>query len=142
MKIGLDIHGVIDKYPKIFARLSKRLWKKGHQIHIITGESWETAKETVNKAGIVYTHHFSIVDYHLRSGTKMEHKDNGWWMDRNVWVRSKGDYIHRKGIEIHFDDSYEYAEYCPDTCVFVLVPLYGFENFMDLFSLFPRKFHS
>ena len=50
-------------------------------------------------------------------------------MDGDVWVRSKGDYVNKKGINIHFDDSEEYAEYFPSFCTFVKVPEYGFEDF-------------
>lgn len=33
------------------------------------------------------------------------------------------------GVDIHFDDSLEYAEHFPDTCTFVLVPKKNFVMF-------------
>ncbi len=37
LKIGLDIHGVIDTFPQKFKQLSQALAKDGAEIHIITG---------------------------------------------------------------------------------------------------------
>ena len=136
LSVGLDIHGVIDAYQGFFSRLSKGLKKRGCPVHIITGQSWEEVKSTVEKAGIHYDYHFSIVDYHLEIGTKMKKDAKGWHMDDRIWVRSKGDYIHREKIDLHFDDSYEYAEYCPPNCTFVLVPKTNFEaTFLSLSNL-------
>ena len=133
LKVGLDIHGVIDFYPECFARLGRMLIARGDEIHIVTGQEWDKAKVTVKKHRIPYTHHFSIVDYHLSIGTKM-HKDekDTWWMEDTIWIRSKGDYIHREKIDMHFDDGYRYAEYCPDFCTFILVPKINFTSFYEL----------
>lgn len=129
MKIGLDVHGCIDLYPSIFARLSKTLIHNGHEVHIITGQEWERVGKKVDKNGVRYSHHFSIVDYHLSIGTKMwQDEKKTWWMDEKIWIRSKGDYIHRSQIDVHFDDSYEYAEYCPEFCTFILVPKTNFDG--------------
>jgi len=135
MKVGLDIHGVIDRYPDKFYRLSKNLVDNGHEVHIVTGQEWVNVRGEVERAGVLYTHHFSIVDHHLNIRTKMtqDAKDT-WWMDEGIWLRSKGDYIHRAGIDIHFDDSYEYGQYIPDTCTFVLVPKTNFENINFVFG--------
>jgi len=39
MKVGLDIHGVVDVRPEFFSELSKLLVSNGHEVHIITGGS-------------------------------------------------------------------------------------------------------
>ena len=71
-------------------------------------------------------------------GTKMWQNDKGtWWMDEKDWVRSKGDYIHREKVDIHFDDSWEYANFIPDSCTFILVPKTNFRLFGWESSLFP-----
>ena len=133
MKIGLDIHGVIDLYPDRFRYLSHRLVSQGHEVHIITGQEWDKAKKTVEDNGITYTHHFSIVDHHRAHGTEMWQDGKGtWWMDNTTWVSSKGLYIHANTIDIHFDDSHEYGEYVPDTCTFILVPKTNFQKMFDL----------
>jgi len=128
MKVGLDIHGVIDLYPHLFARLSKAMRREGHEIHIITGQEWDKVERKVRDAGVQYDEHFSIVDHLKKAGTKMWEDDKGtWWIDDNIWFGSKGLYIQANKIDIHFDDNYEYAEYCPDSCTFVLVPKNNFD---------------
>jgi hypothetical protein len=129
MKIGLDIHGVIDRYPALFKTLSTHAVRLGKEVHIITGQSWAEAYKTVENLGICYTHHFSIVDYHKEKGTKMWQNSNGTWqMDNYDWNRSKGDYIWREKIDIHFDDDYNYVNYFPEHCTAIIVPKYNFET--------------
>ncbi len=102
MKIGLDIHGVIDTYPEQFRSMSANLMMNGHEVHIITGQEWDKVKAKVEKFKISYSHHFSIVDYHLSIGTKMKKDSRGtWWMDEKTWVMSKGLYIKRKKIDVY-----------------------------------------
>ena len=125
MKIGLDIHGVIDKYPRIFEHLAMRWTVEGHEVYIITGQEWKQCEQTVLDCGIEYYTHFSIVDHHKEIGTKMWHDDSrgrGWWMDRDIWIRSKGEFATKIGLDVHFDDQLAYAEFFPDTCTFVSVP--------------------
>ena len=133
MRIGLDIHGVIDKYPELFRKLSKEWVAQGHLVHIITGQEWENAKLTVDDAGINYTHQFSIVDHHRELGTLMYKRSdkNGWWMESGLWVRSKGDYATSVGLDLHFDDNIEYAKYFPKSCTYIIVPSENFDTFTD-----------
>jgi len=133
MKVGIDLHGVIDLYPKLFESMSRKLMMDGNEIHIITGQSWKEAEPQVKKCRISFSHYFSIVDYHLAQGTSMIKDKKGWHMDSKLWIRSKGDYMCRENIDIHFDDSYEYANYCPEFCTFILVPK---KNFSKVFSLY------
>lgn len=112
MNIGLDIHGVIDTYPEIFSAASK-LWKsQGHTIHIMTGESWVTAIDTVVKCDIAFDMSLSITDYHLAK-TGMNWKENGWWTDNEIWDVTKGKYCESNFIELVFDDTLRYWKYMP-----------------------------
>lgn len=122
MRIGLDLHGVIDRFPEEFALLTRR-WVRvyGHEVHVVTGSPWAVAQSQVDRCSICYTHRFSIVDYHRTIGTPMAEKENGWWMEQDVWNRTKGDYAERVGLGIHFEDSLEYAAWFPKTCTFVHV---------------------
>jgi len=130
MNVGIDVHGVIDLYPSAFKIITANLVKDFHGVHIITGQEWEKIKPMIDDLGIQYTHHFSIVDYHRNKGTKMwKDKKGTFWMDEMEWVRSKGDYIHRENIDIHFDDTWEYANFIPNTCTFILVPKKNFHAF-------------
>ena len=60
MKLGLDIHGVIDKRPEDFASLAAAVIWTGGEVHIITGGSvTEDMKEKVKTLGVAWTHFFS-----------------------------------------------------------------------------------
>jgi len=128
MKIGVDIHQTIDIYPKLFAELTQKWLFKGHEIHIITGQPWAKAIQTIYENKISFTHHFSIVDHHLDIKTPMEYRNGSWWMDEKIWLRSKGDYCSYNLVDIHFDDQVEYARYFPESCEVVIVPPEGFEK--------------
>jgi len=121
MRIGLDLHKVIDAHPALFRELSERWVEAGHEVHIVTGETWCNAELSVVEAGVQYTHFFSIVDHHTAKGTDMWSTDGGPWMDASVWDSTKGLYARQVGLHIHFDDTERYAEYFPNTCSFVLV---------------------
>ena len=134
MKVGLDIHGVVDRYPELFSKLSEKWVGRGWEVHIVTGQEWEKAEPTVAKAFIQHTHHFSIVDHHRKLGTPMYQRTDkeGWWMDRELWARSKGDYAASVGLDLHFDDYIGYAQYFPKCCTYVIVQS-GFEAFYSNF---------
>ena len=137
MKIGLDIHGVIDKFPEYFSNLSWSLKKKGHEIYVITGQEYIKVFPKIDKFHIGCDKVFSIVDYHKSLGTRMWQDDKGtWWMDGHEWIRTKGDFCEREKIDIHFDDSIEYAEFMPSFTTFILVPKTGFELVIEHFLHF------
>ena len=119
MLIGLDFHGVIDRFPKEFSLLTQRWVSLNHEIHIVTGESWDSVQSKVEDLKIAYTHWFSIVDYHKLIDTPMRHKQSGWWMDQKEWDKSKGDYAERVGLNVHFEDTLTYAPWFPASCTFV-----------------------
>jgi hypothetical protein len=137
MKIGLDIHGVIDTYPDRFARLSQRWAEYGHQVYIITGEPEKSAHQTVDEAGIHYHGFFSIVDYHIKNQTpSLRQDDRGhYWVDRHVWLATKGDIAREVGLDMHFDDQIEYFEYFPKTCSLIYVPPTNFNLVLDNFCV-------
>jgi len=43
IKIGIDIHGMIDYDPKFFATFSKILVESGNEVHIMTGSEIKPA---------------------------------------------------------------------------------------------------
>ena len=141
MRVGLDIHGVLDIYPQLFSHLTKRWKAAGHEIHILTGQEFSKVKKQLIKDKIHFTHHYSIVDYHKKHGmTQMWNDDprgNGWWMDDRDWEPSKGNYARKVNLDIHFDDCVQYAKFFPKNCTFVLVPPEGFER---LFTVIFKKF--
>lgn len=133
MKIGFDIHGVIDKYPLIFRELSLEFKDLGHEVHIVTGSPRSKCEQYLKDIGIHYDEYFSIVDYHKsRENPEIYQDDDGnWWMDDALWNKSKGDYAFRVGLDLHFDDCKEYMDHFPDECSTILVR----DNFLPFIKM-------
>lgn len=138
IKIGLDIHGVIDTYPKTFAYFSKAMRKIGNEIYIITGEPEKSARDVVEKAGVVFDHFYSIVDYHIEKQTpSLRQDDRGhYWVDRQEWLATKGVIAEEVGLNVHFDDQIEYFEYFPKECTLIYVPKENFDLVVDNMFIF------
>jgi len=131
MKLGLDVHGVIDTVPSLFEQLAKNRIKNGDEVHIITGQERAVVEPLVKNLGVPFTHFFSVVDYHHEIDTDMWQDDKGtWWMALETWTRTKGDYCTREGIDLMIDNSLEYAGYMPDTCTFVYTPKNAYWDFI------------
>jgi len=121
MKIGLDIHGVVDKYPNFFAEMTELFVAAGHQVHVITGSTLrqdhpkgiENLKFIKENLCISYTHIFSIVDFQEEIGTEITYPDDSDnpWMDGEAWDRTKGDYCRKHKIDIMLDDTQRYSKY-------------------------------
>lgn len=115
LKIGLDMHGVIDKDPALFAEISYYLILKGHEVHIITGrELGPILEKEIAACRIEYTAVFSITSYHKGIGTYVTYKDGDKTQPLIAppkWDRSKADYCNRVGIDIMIDDSEIYGQY-------------------------------
>ena len=106
MKLGLDLHGVIDSAPKMFHELTKTLVLAGHEVHILTGPKigWHL------KMGIAYTHLFSITDYCESKGIQVEWDEhNNPHVDPYHWDKAKAEYCQEHGIDLHIDDSDAYG---------------------------------
>ncbi len=99
LKVGLDIHGVIDAFPQRFKQLAYALIKDGAEAHIITGiKRDEHVERLLAEAGIRFTHYFSIVEYLKAQQEYIE------------WEMAKRDYCKDVGIAFMFDDSPTYLE--------------------------------
>ena len=113
MKIGLDIHGVINAKPELFSVLSKLIVNSCGEVHIITGElDSPKVRDELKNFGITYTHFFSISSYHLAIGTEVWYKDkNHPCMDEVIWNSTKAIYCEKNKIDLHIDDSLIYGKY-------------------------------
>jgi len=119
MKIGLDIHGVIDTNPEFFRKFTEGL-KIGYnrmnhdcaEIHILTGSRLGDGKikEQLEEMGISYTHLFSISDYLKDKGCQelyMSTDSNPWFFDKD-WNMAKADYARAHKLDLVLDDNNDY----------------------------------
>ena len=118
MKLGLDIHGVIDSNPESFAFLSQSIINTGGEVHIITGGSWtEELENQIREYGIKWTTHFSVYDYLLDSGIDsigiIQFPDGTIQkkFDFQLWDTIKAGYCKSKNIDLHIDDTEVYSNY-------------------------------
>lgn len=118
MKLGLDIHGVIDSNPKSFAFMSQSVISNGGEVHIITGGSWTTELENQLKGyDIKWTSHFSVYDYLLDSGIDsigtIQFPDGTIQkkFDYHLWDTIKAGYCKSNSIDLHIDDTEVYSKY-------------------------------
>lgn len=106
MKIGVDIHGTADVYFDFFQELCRLFVEAGHEVHIVTGRRQKEIEPEIKSLGLMYTHFFSMTDYHEELGTPMSY--GPWknpWMDEETWNRTKGDYAARVGLDMMFENS-------------------------------------
>lgn len=113
MKLGLDVHGVIDSMPEFFSFLTKAIIKSGGEVHVITGGTTEDDLKFMKENDIQYTHYFSIIDHHkeLETPTHGKHPKYGFDMiSDEEWDKTKSEYCQREGISLHIDDTLAYNE--------------------------------
>jgi hypothetical protein len=139
MILGLDYHGVIDKYPELFRELSWEVFDSElGEVHIITGElDTEEFRTKLRILGIRFTHLFSISSYHQALGTKIWFEDGRPWMDAETWNRTKADYCREHEIDLHIDDSMEYGKYF--TTPFLLMKKEALPTFCEITACHINK---
>ena len=129
MKIGLDLHGVLTRWPILFKAVLKPLKHlAGIKIYIITGPPYIEALDEVHNLGLEKGKHYdelySVVD-HLKGVSAPEdmwQDENGrWWAEEKAWWGTKAEIASMCDLDFHVDDSPEYGEYFTGKCVFVLV---------------------
>ena len=118
MKIGLDIHGVIDEMPEFFSFLTNSIIKNGGEVHIITGSHWdEKTDKNMKDWDIKFTHKFSVYDYLMESSytkTGLIQFPDGTIQTKfedELWDKIKGEYCEKNGISLHIDDTLIYNNY-------------------------------
>jgi hypothetical protein len=117
-KIGVDIHGVIDSLPQLFAFLTDSIIKNDGEVHIITGASWDkNLEDQLNAYGIKWSHKFSVYDHLLEIGAQTTGEvqfDDGTIQKKfssKDWDKVKGEYCSQHSINLHIDDTLIYNEY-------------------------------
>lgn len=139
MRLGIDIHGVLDRHPKKFIALAKNIrgmnnfHDTNNEVHIITGPPKEKALEELGLIARVYNnsrpfwdHVHSIVDWVKDNHIPHYYDEIGqlWTEDETDWNMMKGKIASAHKIDLHFDDTLKYKEYF-DPGVFVYVERVG-----------------
>jgi hypothetical protein len=111
LKIGFDIHGVLDTNVQFFSELTQTLVKAGHEVHVLTGPKIsQKIIDQLKDMGISYTHLFSITDYQESKGTDIVWDEHGNpHLDPYLWDKAKAEYCIQHGIQLHIDDSDSYG---------------------------------
>lgn len=121
IKLGLDLHGVIDKDPTFFSQLADVMLYRDHEIYIVTGreDCIELRKEleACSMPGRLYNGILSITSYQKSQGEPISYLDGRKshpMMDPKVWNPTKAMLCATAGIDIMIDDSTLYEPYFRD----------------------------
>ncbi len=112
MKVGFDIHGVLDTFGPFQDLARKMIEDDSFDVYIISGLARAEADEQIGHViDLDRIKYFSIADY-LESRPDIDVKwINGLpWADETAWNNAKADFCRDEGIDILFDDSQVYAE--------------------------------
>jgi hypothetical protein len=114
IKIGIDLHGVIDTNPDFFkSMLTLFRTVFGAEIWIVSGPPIKEIEEELEELGIErhahYDHIASIVDY-LSPSIKWQDEKGHWWTDEDTWWLSKSRICLKHSINVLIDDHKEYYE--------------------------------
>jgi len=141
MKVGIDIHGVIDKAPSTFACITRLLIEDGHEVHILTGmERTDALVEQLKSYGVVWTNLFSITSHHKEIGTRMSYKNGDPTqplISPVVWDRTKAEYCLKHDIDVHIDDSTEYGFYFKDIRTQYIIYSPAMDDLLKCVVIFP-----
>ena len=109
LKIGLDYHGVISRYPHYFSQFSKEVLAKGHELHIITGGPQEIIEKRLKQEHINYSFIFAILDHYASLGEVRYFSNGEFKIDDDLWNKAKAEYCLKNNIDLHIDDSFCYG---------------------------------
>jgi len=117
IKIGIDIHGVLDTISDTLKPIMKALVNDNISVHIITGIPFKYVKDKLDELGVVkdvhYTHFFSVEEWLIKNKIKpigINKKGRNMYSSYN-WDRVKSDYCFENDIGIMLDDSPEYGKW-------------------------------
>lgn len=115
LKIGLDIHGILDNNP-VWRDMARMFVDNGHEVHVITGSLLSKAFNELDTLSMSrhthYTHIFSITDNLIAKGKEVKYNDDKSPLFNNEdWDKEKALYCSENNITMHFDDTPRYAEH-------------------------------
>ena len=113
MKLGFDIHGVIDTFGVFQKMIDILVEHEDVEIHVLSGLEEKYLEDQIGHLIDLdkITHFFSVTDHLVATGATVEWKDGLPWADDESWNRAKTEYCDEVGIDVLFDDSPVYAKY-------------------------------
>lgn len=134
IRLGLDLHGVIDAAPEFFSNLAGSMTDRGHEVYIVTGreDTPELEKELIDAGMIIlsyenpdepkianrlYSSILSITSFRKEQGVSisyLEGRKSQPMMDPKVWNPTKAVLCATAGIDIMIDDSALYEPFFRD----------------------------
>lgn len=113
MKIGIDLHGVIDDDPKLFKKVMILMHSQDREVYIVSGPPKIDIVVELNELGfekgVHYEEVYSIVDFLKESGVEMwQDGENRWWSNDEDWLSSKAKICNGLSLEYMLDDQEMY----------------------------------
>lgn len=143
LKIGLDLHGVIDRNPQLFSDLTHKF---ANDFFIITGE--EITKKLFKEIDSYRIHYkqenvFSITSFHKHLGTPMtylNHDPTQPHIDDEIWNRTKSVICKFLKLDYMIDDSKVYGKYFTKEYGVNTQYIYYNENYSSQLMEFLKSF--
>jgi len=117
MRIGIDLHGVIDSDPDWFSHVLGwfLLDCDACEICIVSGPPKADIEAELAKMGIHQGSYFdeiySVVDHLKEKGVEMwQDEKNTWWTYPETWWKAKAEICEKHNIDIMIDDREEWGE--------------------------------
>jgi len=118
LRLGLDVHGVIDDDPELFSGISSLMHQRGCKVYIVTGrEISDELKVELAKSRIVYDKILSITTYRKVRGLPIFYVGGDKsqpMMEPYFWDRTKAKLCAEANIDLMIDDSLVYGEFFRD----------------------------
>jgi len=118
LKIGIDVHGVLDTYPEVIIPMMRMFRIMGHKNIIISGPTLSMIEKDLKKIPGMENHNkypflvegiCSVVDFLKANGYKTWKDDDGnVWAAEEDWWTSKAKICKDEEIDILIDDSRRY----------------------------------
>jgi len=114
MKLGIDLHGVIDSNPDLFKNLLTLMSLQNKEVYVVSGPPKVDIIIELNNLGfereLHYKDVYSIVDFLKESGVEMWLKNYRWWCNKKDWQESKAKICNSLSLEYMIDDKEMYRK--------------------------------